>query len=206
MPVSVLRPTNVAPEDSTEDPWERLSAKVQGDIVHRVLERSHRERRRCGMPYSMKSSPSLRTGNVPEGYRTEAVRLELLHNLELMESDPRLARGSQSLYEEQFTLKLDEGVFLKGKVDRIEVDAHGNATVIDYKYRSKQGTDRTKKGHEENTSVQGGLYLLAAEGMGYKPAGMVYCGMKREVHMAGWMLSPHYPEIKQACEPEELTW
>ena len=29
-----------------EQPWERLNALVQGSIVHRVLERSHRERRR----------------------------------------------------------------------------------------------------------------------------------------------------------------
>ena len=33
---------------------------------------------------------------------------------------------------------------------------------------------------------------------------MVYCGIKREVHFAGWMMSPHYPEIKQACEAEQL--
>ena len=29
-----------------EEPWERLNALVQGNIVHRVLERSHRERKR----------------------------------------------------------------------------------------------------------------------------------------------------------------
>ena len=33
---------------------------------------------------------------------------------------------------------------------------------------------------------------------------MVYCGIKRDVHFAGWMISPHYPEINQACESEQL--
>ena len=37
--------------------------------------------------YLMKSLTSFaHDANVPEGYRTEAVRLELLHNLEMMES------------------------------------------------------------------------------------------------------------------------
>ena len=40
---------------------------------------------------------------VPEGYRTEAVRLELLYNLEMMEADERLSRGAISHYEEPFT-------------------------------------------------------------------------------------------------------
>jgi hypothetical protein len=56
----------------------------------------------------------------------------------------------------------------------------------------------------ERTAVQGGLYLLAAKGMGYQPAGMVYCGLKRDVTFAGWMLSPHYPDIRQACGSDEL--
>ena len=91
-----------------------------------------------------------------------------------------------SLYEEPFALELGEGALLKGTVDRIEVDAEGNATVIDYKYKSKVGTDRTKKGHEERIAVQGGLYLLAAEQTGVSsPADMFYCGIKRDIHLPG---------------------
>jgi ATP-dependent helicase/DNAse subunit B len=187
-----------------EEPWERLSALIQGSVVHRVLERSHRERKRVVDVFDEVFEEFCREANVPDGYRTEAIRLELLHNLEMIEADSRLVRGVTSLYEEPFSLEVEDGVFVKGKVDRIEVDRNGNATVIDYKYRSKQGTERTKKGHLEKTVVQGGLYLIAAESKGYKPAGMVYCGIKREVHFAGWMMSPHYPEIKQACEAEEL--
>ena len=33
---------------------------------------------------------------------------------------------------------------------------------------------------------------------------MFYCGIKREVHFAGWMTSSRYPDIKQAVEPEHL--
>ena len=187
-----------------EQPWERLNALVQGSIVHRVLERSHRERRRVSDVFEDVFADYCAEACVPDGYRTEAVRLELLYNLEMMEADERLSRGVTSLYEEPFALELGEGALLKGTVDRIEVDAEGNATVIDYKYKSKVGTDRTKKGHEERIAVQGGLYLLAAEQMGYKPADMFYCGIKRDIHFAGWMTSSRYPEIKQAVEPEQL--
>lgn len=187
-----------------EQPWDRLNAMVQGSVVHRVLERSHREHGSVAKVFGEVFPEYCREANVPEGYRTEAIRLELLHNLEMMESDSRLARGATSLYEQEFQFPLEDGTILRGIIDRIELDQQNNAIVIDYKYKSKQSTERTKKGHAENTAVQGGLYLLAAEKLGYRPAGMVYCGVKREVHYAGWMLSPHYPDIKQTCGSEEL--
>jgi ATP-dependent helicase/DNAse subunit B len=187
-----------------EEPWERLNPLVQGMIVHRALERSHRERRRVAEVFDEVFNEYCADAYVPEGYRTEAVRLELLYNLEMMEADEKLCRGVKSHYEEPFAFELDEGAVLKGTVDRIEVDAEGNATVIDYKYKSKLSTEKTKKGHEERTAVQGGLYLIAAEQMGYKPADMFYCGIKRDVTFAGWMTSSRYPEIKQAVAPEQL--
>lgn len=186
-----------------EEPWERLNPMVQGNVVHRVLEQAHRDRKRVAEIFDGLFDELCREVNVPEGYRTEAVRLELLYNLELIENDSKLARGTASFYEEPFTIQID-GIPIKGNIDRIEVDAAGNATVIDYKYKSKAGTEKAKKGHEESTAVQGGLYLLGAESLGHKPAGMVYCGIKREVTFAGWMLPSHYPEVKQACDPEEL--
>jgi ATP-dependent helicase/DNAse subunit B len=191
-------------QGTPEKPWERLSMMVQGNIVHRSLETARREHRRVADVFEQVFAEYCLEAFVPEGYRTEAIRLELLHNLEMLEADEKLGRGVQSFYEEPFSVYLQDGTLLKGKIDRIEVDASGAATVIDYKYRSKNGVEKTKKGHEEQKFVQGGLYLLGAESLGYRPAGMVYIGLRREVTFAGWMLAPHYPEVKQACDPGTL--
>lgn len=191
-------------EGTPDKPWERLNALVQGNIVHKTLQIARSEHRRVADVFDEVFTSYCKEEHVPEGYRTEAIRLELLHNLELMEADEKLGRGVESRYEQEFKLHFEDGTLIKGVIDRIEVDANGSATVIDYKYRSKVGVQNTKKGHEEQKNVQGGLYLLGAESLGYRPAGMVYIGLRREVTFAGWMLPPHYPEIKQACGPEEL--
>ena len=93
----------------------------------------------------------------------------------------------------------------EGACHHIEVDAQGRATVIDYKYRVKNGIENTKKGHAEQTHVQGGLYLMAAQKLGFEPAGMVYCGVKREVTFGGWLLSPYSDELgEKGCSADDL--
>ena len=53
--------------------------------------------------------------------------------------------------------------------------------------------------------MQGGLYLLAAEQWGTIPPAWSIAGSSATSTFAGWMTSSHYPEIKQACEPEQLA-
>ena len=80
-----------------------------GQIVHRALERAHRDHRGVAEVFDEVFAEFCADAHVPEGYRTEAVRLELLYNLEMMESDERLTRGVTSLYEEPFSFELGEG-------------------------------------------------------------------------------------------------
>jgi hypothetical protein len=47
--------------------------------------------------------------------------------------------------------------------------------------------------------------MLALPGLGgYTPAGMVYCGFKREVNYGGWILKPHFIEVREGCDQERL--
>ena len=114
-----------------EKPWERLNMLVQGMIVHKTLEVARSEHRRVSDVFDYVFSEYCRDHYIPEGYRTEAIRLELLHNLQMLEADEKLGRGMQSFYEQEFTLRLEDGTIVKGKIDRVEVDATGGATVID---------------------------------------------------------------------------
>jgi ATP-dependent helicase/DNAse subunit B len=191
-------------QGAPDKPWERLNAMVQGTVVHSTLQIARSERKRVAEVFDQVFAQACAERHVPEGYRTEAIRLELLHNLEMFEADERIGRGDQTLYEQKFTLTFNDGVVLSGKIDRIEIDSNRNATVIDYKYRSKPGVQGTKKGHEEQKCVQGGLYLLGAESLGYRPVGMVYLGLRREITFAGWMLQPYHPRVEQACDAEVL--
>ena len=88
---------------------------------------------------------------LPEGYRTEAVRLELLYNLEMMESDERLTRGVQSLYEEPFSFELGEGATLKGTSIVSKWTPRVMRRSSTTKSKSKLGTDNDKKAHGERT-------------------------------------------------------
>ena len=141
---------------------------------------------------------------IPDSYRTEAVRLDLLHNVRLLYHDGRLPQGAHSRFEEPFAIEV-AGVHISGKIDRIEVDAQGKATVVDYKYRSKERMGATKRHWEQGALVQAGLYSLAVQRMGYQPATVVYCGFKREVALCGWSEGPELVQIIQEAKERTLT-
>jgi len=128
-----------------------------------------------------------------------------LHNLELFVRDERLVPAVRSLYEQTFALPLGDGTTVSGRIDRIEIDSAGRATVIDYKYSGKLSIARSKNGHDVQTRVQGGLYLLALSQLGdFTPAGMVYCGFKREVSFGGWIVRPYHMQVKEDCSEDRL--
>jgi hypothetical protein len=126
---------------------------------------------------------------VPAGYRTEAVRLELLHSVDTMIARNTLPRWKESMFEVPFEIDAG-GVKLRGIIDRLEIDEHGNAFVIDYKYQNKGKIKETVAAHEDGKKVQGGVYVLAAQHLGHKPVAMVFCGFKQGVTVDGWVKPP----------------
>lgn len=187
-------------------PADRLDLPAQGTIAHDALRAALTGDLRMDKAFEQEFAGYCRKKNVPESYRTEAVRLELLHNLECLWNSGRLRRGARSLAEVDFKLQLPD-VTITGRIDRIEVDEQNRATVVDYKYQRDYRIRKTKTAHEdERRLVQGGLYLLAVAQEGaYEPAGMVYCGFKREVSFGGWVLNPSIHDFKQECQPSELA-
>ena len=128
---------------------------------------------------------------VPEGYRTEAVRLELTRHFAGFLEDTQFGlTGWPTRVEEQFKYPLNPLVSITGRIDRLDVGPANQALVIDYKYSAgnkiRERVEDTGSGH----LVQGGLYLAAAaRAFRLDPAGMLFCGLKKDVTWDGWHVS-----------------
>ncbi|MBI4874951.1 MAG: PD-(D/E)XK nuclease family protein [Acidobacteria bacterium] len=192
-------------EARPERPEEWLNLLLQGQMLHDVL-----------AELALQPQPPLPLLNrifertcarerLPEGYRREAVRLELERNLSLFvgRSEPS---GWPSLVEQPFEMELD-GTLIRGRIDRIDAEpGTGRAVVIDYKYASRETVHKNVKAHQEGRLVQGGLYMLALErSFGYEAAGMAYCGLRGEVSWEGWHAAvPWLPATVTNCAPDVL--
>jgi ATP-dependent helicase/DNAse subunit B len=166
-------------EERPPAPRDRLDFLLQGNIMHRAL---------AGGTLDEAFDFFCKKENIPRTYRTEAVRLELLRNFEAFQRKGQLALpGWSSRPEEPFEFALNSALSLRGRIDRLDVDARSNALVIDYKYSAGARMKERLQAVEDGDAVQAGVYLLAAERyFGLKPAGMLYCHLKKGVSWDGW--------------------
>jgi hypothetical protein len=168
-------------------PRDRLDVLLQGTILHRALAEVSRMPLLARAVFDDVFAEECRRARVPEGYRTEAVRLEILRHFEAFMNDRRVDLGWPSRVEEQFSFALSPLLAIRGRIDRLDISPRGEALVIDYKYSAGDKIRRRVGDSASGDSVQGGLYLLAAErAFGLKPAGMLYCGLRKEVVWDGW--------------------
>jgi ATP-dependent helicase/DNAse subunit B len=168
-------------------PRDRLDVRLQGSILHRALAEV------AAMPLLARAVfddvfvEECRRAGVPGGYRTEAVRLELLRHFEAFLNDRSFDLGWPSRVEQKFSFALNPMLTVRGRIDRMDVSARGEALVIDYKHSAALKIKQRVGESESGDSVQGGLYLLAAErAFGLEPVGMLYCGLRKEVMWGGW--------------------
>ncbi len=167
-------------------PNERLDPLRQGAILHAVLARFiGGNSSPCGELLDEEFARAIHEFNIPQTFRTEAVRLELLRHLEGFIALP-IAWASRT--EESFTLKLDESLAIRGRIDRLDVES-GRGLVIDYKYSAPEKVRGLLQRSEDGGAVQAGLYMLAArEFFNLEPAGMLYCGLRKRTVWDGWHL------------------
>ena len=172
-------------------PRDRLDLLVQGSILHRALaEWTNAPLLGSAILDEIFEEECARL-RVPEGYRTEAVRLELMRHFRGFLDDTQFAlRGWSTRVEEKFSYPLNPLVSITGRIDRLDVGPGNQALVIDYKYSAgnkiKERVEDTSGGH----LVQGGLYLAAAaRTFGLDPVGMLFCGLKKDVTWDGWHVS-----------------
>jgi ATP-dependent helicase/DNAse subunit B len=155
-------------------PRERLNVLLQGQIIHAAI---------ASAAFDEAFDNACAEHNIPATYRKEAVRLELLRHYEALLADTQWTLPWESVAEQQFEMMLTPDLRVRGRIDRLYTSPRGETIVVDYKY----STAATLKDRMSGDSVQGGLYLLAAEqAFGLTPAGMLYCGLKKKVNWQGW--------------------
>jgi ATP-dependent helicase/DNAse subunit B len=169
-------------------PRDRLDLLVQGSILHRALAEWTRAPLLGSAILNEIFEEECARLRVPEGYRTEAVRLELMRHFRGFLDDTQFGlRNWSTRVEEKFNYALNPLVSITGRIDRLDIGPAKQALVIDYKYSAgnkiKERVDETGEGH----LVQGGLYLAAAaRSFGLDPAGMLFCGLRKDVTWGGW--------------------
>jgi putative RecB family exonuclease len=166
-------------------PENRLDFLTQGNIVHRVLAQFHTFPRDLEALFEAMFAAEIEKKHIPPGYHCERLRNDMLDNLQAFAKDTKAPRGGpDSLVEAEFQYVLEQGIAVKGTIDRLDVQPDGRALVIDYKY---SGGKNTKDRQDNDDLLQAPLYLLAAERFfGLQPAGMMYIGLKGKVVLAPW--------------------
>jgi RecB family exonuclease len=204
-PFQFFAHNTLALETAPADPLDRLNIPLQGQILHDVLaELSRNPQQEPRSVLDRLFDLYCQRERLPQGYRREAVRLELERNLAMFIEKDVLPDSWRTEVERRFELDLGD-VQIRGRIDRVDVDpVTGRAIVVDYKYSSPQTVRDTVKAHELGRLVQGGLYLLAAEKcFGVNPAAMVYCGIRSEVSVQGWRHGvPELPDTVTNCVAE----
>lgn len=189
-----------------KDPRDRLDMLLQGTILHRALAEVTRAPLLGEAAFDAVFEEACRDARVPMNYRTEAIRLEMRRHFEAFLADTQVTPGWSSRVEEEFTFALNPLLVLRGRIDRVDLGPRDEALVIDYKYSAANKIrERTREDEAENL-VQGGLYLLAAERkFGWKPAGMLYCGLRKGVVWDGWHVAiPGLERVGAAVTREVL--
>ena len=114
--------------------------------------------------------------NVQPGFRTERMRRVILLALKKFEADGKYPLPLKSTTEQSFELGLNDGLTIRGKLDRIDEVGDDGAVVIDYKFSAAK---TTKDRIDDPTKLQGPLYAWAAEKQfGRTAAAMVYISLK----------------------------
>jgi hypothetical protein len=189
------------------EPRDRLDLRVQGTIVHRALAEWVRSPLLGVAIFDQIFAEECEHERIPQDYRREAVRLEMLRNFTafIAESEARLP-GWESRTEQEFEFAMYPGLAIRGRIDRLEENSRGEAVVIDYKYSAADKIRERKEKSAEGKEVQTGLYLLAAERHFHlKPVGMLFCGLKKGIAWAGWHLPVSgFEEAGDICGSEVL--
>lgn len=160
---------------------------VEGEVLHRVLE----ETAAGELPIGdlVRRALEEARGSYPEHLGHRLAGEDLAASLaSLVEEDLafRMEHGwTPREFEFRFgaaakrPLRLDEGVSIRGRIDRVDFSSEGDVLVVDYK-RSSVAKVETARALEEGRNLALPLYLVAASRLlGGRPAGAFLLGLRK---------------------------
>jgi ATP-dependent helicase/DNAse subunit B len=168
-------------------PRDRLDNLAQGSILHHALALWGQAPIFGASLLDQAFDEEIAKRRIPMGYRTEAVRLELMRHFEAFLKDDQVPAPRDVRVEQKVSFPLNPTISITGRIDRVDVGPGKQALVIDYKYSAAERIKKNVAQSEDGDRVQAGLYLLAAQkALGLDPLGMLYCGLRKTVSWSGW--------------------
>jgi ATP-dependent helicase/DNAse subunit B len=184
-------------------PEQPLGALAQGSIFHTVLAALPGTPLLAESVFEENFEDYCRRAGVPEGWRKESVRGEMLRSLRAFLAGAERPLTPAAITERNFEFPLAGGLSVRGKIDRIDLDPSGRAAVIDYKYSAEARLKSIVKGHRDGTAVQGGLYAIATlSALNHPVRSVLFATVRGGTHWDGW----HGDEIDDlARRAREIT-
>ena len=136
---------------------------------------------------------------VARGYRSEYSYAQMLVNLERF-ARTEWPRNEGFLVEKDVPFPIADGIEIKARLDRVERLPDGRLVIIDYKYSNAVNT---KGKVEDETKLQGPLYVRAMAQKGEVVAAMVYFSLKKSAEAFGWGV---VPGLAKVLEPLSHEW
>ena len=186
-------------------PDQRLDARLQGGIIHAVLAELVHNPQPLEPLFESIFKQKCSRERVPEDYRTEAIRLEMIESLRLFQDGEQPPPAHRIVTEEIFELDLGDGLKIRGVIDRLDISDDGKVLVIDYKYTRSYKLPELVRDSKLARRVQAGLYLRAArQYFGYQPTGMLFCAVRRGVDWRGWRKAKELVDLVELASTQTL--
>lgn len=162
-----------------ETPAARLNPLFTGIVLHDSLKAWHQGGGPMEQIFESVWRQAVAKHRIPAGHAAELQRSILRRSLMRYAEASPAEPGWRIHAEQAFELELS-ACTVAGRIDRFDVNSAGEVRVFDYKYTTDAGLRRRQQKQEAGLSLQGGLYLLALERMGYTPLSFALAGVKNE--------------------------
>jgi ATP-dependent helicase/DNAse subunit B len=158
----------LALREAPAPPEDRLTPAAMGGLMHRVIDRWHRDGGDLQSLLSSNWQALLARLKIPPTWRTAILWLLLERSAKHYAAKAAPMPGWKVDTELDLGLEID-GFRFAGRADRVDRDNQGRARVLELKFVGSTGLKKREGKVEEGLSIQAPLYARALQEIGYSP-------------------------------------